>query len=400
MAQSRSSFDLPIYPRAFIAAAKLQRERDRVFVAMPFEAAHSKTLWKLIQSTCEIHELVPRRGDSNQAAHSIVADVLEELETAQIVLADLTGLNPNVLYELGIAHVRCDSVVLLCQRGQALPFDLASIRCLFYDLSTASGREELAVSLGRILEEFRQPGKPTIIDGSTERTQSVVADLRLLADLPDDELRNEVILYSGFLSSFSVGEEEASGRHQTGYLEARLQEREWLLKLARRGCSIRCIITPPSKDNLLPDRVSYALERVRALLAFLESDEPGLQHIEFVISPFLQKNFYIIGRLCFSEGFRIGLESGYPLTLRQSDPDAINSSTLLHRALFERLRDYTLMQYPPGRSSSNSHENLRLATIRCLQESLAFCEDELRKTLGGEAGPRRTPKALRANKGS
>jgi hypothetical protein len=161
MAQSRSSLDLPIYPRAFISAAKLQRERDRVFVAMPFEASHSKTLWKLIQSTCEIHDLVPRRGDSNQTAHSIVADVLEELESAQIILTDLTDLNPNVLYELGIAHVRCDSVVLRCQRGQALPFDLASIRCLFYDLSTPSGREELAVSLGRILEELRQPGRPT-----------------------------------------------------------------------------------------------------------------------------------------------------------------------------------------------------------------------------------------------
>jgi hypothetical protein len=399
MAQSRRSLDLPIYPRAFIAAAKLQRERDRVFVAMPFEAAHSKTLWKLIQSTCEIHELIPRRGDSNQTAHSIVADVLEELESAEIVVADLTGLNANVLYELGIAHVRCDSVVLLCQRGQALPFDLASIRCLFYDLSTASGREELAVSLGRVLEELRQPGKPTIIDGSTERTQSVVADLKLLADLPDDELKNEVIWYSGFLSSFSVGEEEGS-THSGAYLEARMAEREWLLQLARRGCCIRCVITPPSKDNLLPDRVSYAMERVRALMAFLESDEPALQHIEFVISPYLQKNFYIIGRLCFSEGFRIGLESGYPLTLRQSDPDAVKSSTLLHSALFERLRDYTLMKYPPPRSQASSRENLRLAVIRCLQEALAFCAGELWQAANGEDGARRGPKALRTTKGS
>jgi hypothetical protein len=118
-----------------------------------------------------------------------------------------------------------------------------------------------------------------------------------------------------------------------------------------------------------------------------------------VISPFLQKNFYIIGRLCFSEGFRIGLESGYPLTLRQSDPDAINSSMLLHRALFERLRDYTLMKYPPLRSQSNAHENLRLATIRCLQESMAFCEEELKKTLTGEAVSKRPPKSLRATKG-
>jgi len=133
-----------------------------------------------------------------------------------------------------------------------------------------------------------------------------------------------------------------------------------------------------SKDNLLPDRVSYALERVRALIVFLESGDPALQNIEFVISPFLQKNFHIIGRLCFSEGFRIGLESGYPLTLRQSHPEAITSSTLLHRALFERLRDYTLMEYPPEHSQSSSRENLRLAVLRCLKESQTFCEEEVR----------------------
>lgn len=378
MSPHRSGADLPIYPRAFIAASKLQRQRDRVFVAMPFEASHSKTLWKLLQSICEIHEFNPRRGDSAQASHSVVADVLEELESAEIVIADLTGLNPNVLYELGIAHVRCDAVVLLCQRGQTLPFDLASIRCLFFDLSTVSGKEELAVNLGRILEELRQPGKPTLIDGSAERTQSVIADLKLLADLPDDELKNEIIWYSGFLSSFSVGEVKAFRDDEQSYQDARLQEREWLLKLARRGCGIRCVITPPSKDNLLPDRVAYALERVRALIAFLESGDPALQNIEFVISPFLQKNFYIIGRLCFSEGFRIGLESGYPLTLRQSHPEAITSSTLLHRALFERLRDYTLMEYPPEHSQSSSHENLRHAVLRCLKESQKFCEEEVR----------------------
>ena len=109
-----------------------------------------------------------------------------------------------------------------------------------------------------------------------------------------------------------------------------------------------------------------------ALIAFLESGDPAPQNIEFVISPFLQKNFYIIGRLCFSEGLRIGLESGYPLTLRRSHPEAITWSTLVHRALFERLRDYTLMEYPPEHSHSASHENLRLAVLRRLKESQKF----------------------------
>jgi hypothetical protein len=70
-------------------------------------------------------------------------DVLAELERAQVVIADLTGLNPNVLYELGIAHARCESVVLLAPRNERLPFDLASLRCHFYDW-TETGRVELA----------------------------------------------------------------------------------------------------------------------------------------------------------------------------------------------------------------------------------------------------------------
>jgi hypothetical protein len=177
-----------------------------------------------------------------------------------------------------------------------------------------------------------------------------------------------------------VGKEKEEGFDRLSYVEARSMEREWLLNLARRGCSIRCVITPPSKDNLLPDRVSYALGRVRALLEFLESNERALRHIEFVISPYLQKNFYIIGRLCFSEGFRIGVESGYPLTLRQSNPEAVISSTLMHKALFERLRDHTLMRYPPVQSVADAHENLRMAVIHCLQDSLAFCEEELGKS--------------------
>jgi hypothetical protein len=89
-----------------------------------------------------------------------------------------------------------------------------------FDLSTVS-KEELAVNLGRILEELRQPGKPTLIDDSAERTQSVIADLKLLADLPDDEFKNEIIWYSGgFPSSFSMGEVKAFRDDDQPYQDA------------------------------------------------------------------------------------------------------------------------------------------------------------------------------------
>lgn len=343
-----------------------------MFVAMPFEAAHSKGLWRIVRSVCDIHDLVPGRADSSQYPRPIVADILEELERAEVIIADLTGLNPNVLYELGIAHVRSDAVVLLCQPGQSLPFDLASIRCLFYDLSSIQGKEELVEKLGRTLESLRQPGVPTVIETSLDRTNSVIADLNLLADLPDDELHTEAVWFSGFLSSFAISEDEKFESEEREYREKLLEERNCLLSLARRGCPIRCIITPPSKDDLVTARLPYALQRLQTLIRFLNSDDPALKHIEWVISPFRQKNFYIIGKVCFSEGFKAGVERGYSLTRRQTDPEAIASSIAVHRLLFDRLRTFTRLTYRPSRSATHEHEALRLGVLKCLRSSMAY----------------------------
>ena len=70
------------------------------------------------------------------------------------------------------------------------------------------------------------------------------------------------------------GEVKAFRDDEQSCQDARFEEREWLLKLARRGWGIRCVIAPPSKDNLLPDRVAYALEDNPPLIAFLESGDP------------------------------------------------------------------------------------------------------------------------------
>jgi hypothetical protein len=374
--------DLPIYPKAFIAAARLHREKNRVFVAMPFAAPHSRVLWQIVRSVCEIHDLVPTRADTSTYPRPIVADILEELESAEIIIADLTGLNPNVLYELGIAHVRSDAVVLLSQRGQSLPFDLASIRCLFYDVSTIEGKQELTEKLGRTLESLRDPGVPTVIEGGLDRTNSVIADLRQLSDLPDDELRGEVVWFSGFLSSFAISEDEVFDPREREYREKLLEERDCLLSLARRGCPVRCIITPPGKDDLIASRLPHAVQRLATLISFLKAGDDSLRHIEWVISPFRQKNFYIIGRICFSEGFKSGVERGYSLTLRQTDPDAIASSTAVHRILFERLRRLTLGTYRSSTPAADDHEALRLAVLKCLRRSMEYCSGIARTSKG------------------
>src|SRR5713226_4568338 len=85
--QTLKTTDLPSYPKAFIATARLSRERDRAFVAMPFGASHSDALWKVIQAVCAIRGMTATRGDTPRGSDVIVADILRELEAAEIVIA-------------------------------------------------------------------------------------------------------------------------------------------------------------------------------------------------------------------------------------------------------------------------------------------------------------------------
>lgn len=261
-----TSIYYPNYPKAFIEVARCSREKDRIFVAMPFKANHSDTLWKIIRGIGDIRDLNVRRGDNPNSPTSILTDILEEIEKAEIIIADLTGLNPNVLYELGIAHVRCESVIILCQKGQKLPFDLASIRCIFYDVSTRSGQIDLANQLGSMLDSLNKVGPPTIIESVLERTQVIIDDLNALARLSDEELKNETIWFSGGLSALAIGEDEFFPPDETQHKELLLQERDCLLNLARRGCRIKCIITA---INITGIKEAYSY-RIKYLINFLE----------------------------------------------------------------------------------------------------------------------------------
>lgn len=369
---------LPIYPKAFIALARFPRERDRVFVAMPFEAKHSDSLWNVVQGVCKIRELNARRADSSVYPNPIVADILEELEKAEIVIADLTGLTPNVLYELGIAHVRCDSVVLLCQEGQKLPFDLAFIRCIFYDLSTEKGRVNLAERLGKTIDELRIVGPPVVIDSPLERTKLIIRDLQELTTLPDDDLVKETVWFSGSFSSFAISSEEPFLPAEAEYHCALISERDTLLTIARRGCRIKCIITPPNPDNFRPATAYYARRRIEHLLKFLESGDKALKNIEWAVSPFAQKNFYIMGRISCFEGYKKGIERGYALAIRQTGGDAITANVSLYEVLFDWLATDTLTSY--GKSGKGGRqEALRQATINCLRKSLKFLQKQEKK---------------------
>jgi hypothetical protein len=79
---------------------------------------------------------------------NIIDNILHELANSEFVVVDVTGQNPNVFYELGIAHMCKDveKVILLAQNIDSIPFDLRPFKHLVYSTS-ADGLQSLREAL-------------------------------------------------------------------------------------------------------------------------------------------------------------------------------------------------------------------------------------------------------------
>ncbi|MBU7584675.1 MAG: hypothetical protein KAF91_17480 [Nostoc sp. TH1S01] len=74
------------------------------------------------------------RADQIQTAGRITTQVLQALNDADIVIADLTGENPNVMYELGIRHAIRKPFIHMMENNSKPPFDIYDVRTVFYRL--------------------------------------------------------------------------------------------------------------------------------------------------------------------------------------------------------------------------------------------------------------------------
>lgn len=79
----------------------------------------------------------PRRADQITRPGIIVSQIFKELWEADLVIADLTGHNPNVFYELAVRHLAKKPFVQMIKKNERLPFDIAANRTIHFDFDVA-----------------------------------------------------------------------------------------------------------------------------------------------------------------------------------------------------------------------------------------------------------------------
>ena len=121
---------------------------------------------------------------------SITRQVIQHIMQSKMVIANLTGLNPNVMYELAIRHAAKLSVVCLAEEGTLLPFDITTERTIFYT-DDMYGAVKLIPNLKSKIESALGDEK---IDNPIYRA---ITDSKIIKDITDssDKNANEALSY-------------------------------------------------------------------------------------------------------------------------------------------------------------------------------------------------------------
>ena len=132
---------------------RLDADKPLAFVAMPFDVRLQAVYQRVVKPVLEGHGFQCIRADELLATGVIMQQIRALIERATIVFCDLTFDNPNVFYELGVAHTLNKPTILISQSPANIPFDVRHLRVLPYEdtkLGLLDLRDALVDTLNRV----------------------------------------------------------------------------------------------------------------------------------------------------------------------------------------------------------------------------------------------------------
>lgn len=110
-------------------------KKHQIFLIQPFDKS-AEGIYDLIRAAATAANAAVARADSVVSAGSdIVSSIESAIQAASLLIADVTNANPNVMYEIGFARAQNKPLLLIASNSRSVPFDLARVRVVIYDLA-------------------------------------------------------------------------------------------------------------------------------------------------------------------------------------------------------------------------------------------------------------------------
>ena len=106
----------------------------------------------IVEPVCKNKDFTPTRSDKIHGVDKIDQTIIEKLNSADLVIADLSEHNANAFFELGYRTALHKPLIHIAEAGQDLPFDVSGIRTIFYDLHDPDKIDECKARLSETID--------------------------------------------------------------------------------------------------------------------------------------------------------------------------------------------------------------------------------------------------------
>lgn len=126
-------------------------KRPQAFVIMPFKNPYNEYYKDILKPAIQDIGYDCVRSDEIYSPGAFLQTIWQQIVLADVMIAEMTDMNPNVLYELGLAHSISKKVIMITQDINFIPSDLRHINCIIYDTTGVSWADKLRGGLQRMV---------------------------------------------------------------------------------------------------------------------------------------------------------------------------------------------------------------------------------------------------------
>lgn len=225
-------------------------KKEECFVIMPFGSWFDNYYSEIFKPAIINAGLIPKRADDIYRPSTIVQDIWNYTRKAKIVLADLTGKNANVFYELGLAHALAKPAILITNSMDDVPFDLRALRVIEYNKNDCNWGNVLKEKIERSIKETLESPLNSVLPAflnidSNEKTEITVNERDFL------ELKRDLELMRNEIRHTSIRREERIPEYEA---------RELIMKYLQKGMPKEMIVDRLYSGHGVPG--SYVLKKI------------------------------------------------------------------------------------------------------------------------------------------